>query len=182
MARKLPRHVLCRCPAQTPHLPESTCQGKWGGVPPTLWCSVIRVCVYRCRQRTSKEHAGRSRDRERHDPFSPLPEVHCVVWDTMNHFTLLLDARLHKCAGSSHCGSEVKNPPSIHEDRGSIPGPTQWVKALALPQLRCRSQGSLDLVLPWLWRRPAAAVPIWPLAWELPYAAGAAATRRKKNV
>ena len=33
---------------------------------------------------------------------------------------------------------------------------------------------SWDLVLLWLWRRPAAVAPILPLAWELPYAAGAA--------
>ena len=30
--------------------------------------------------------------------------------------------------GNSYCGSEVTNPASIHEDLGSIPGPTQWVK------------------------------------------------------
>ena len=29
-----------------------------------------------------------------------------------------------------------------------------------------------DLALLWLWRRPAAAPLIQPLAWELPYAAG----------
>ena len=29
-----------------------------------------------------------------------------------------------------------------------------------------------DAVLPWLWHKPAAAALIWPLAWELPYAAG----------
>ena len=29
-----------------------------------------------------------------------------------------------------------------------------------------------DSTLLWLWRRPAAAAPIRPLAWELPYAAG----------
>ena len=35
---------------------------------------------------------------------------------------------------------------------------------------RCSS----DLVLLWLWRKPAAAALIRPLAWELPYAEGAA--------
>ena len=40
--------------------------------------------------------------------------------------------------------------------------------------LGCRQ--SLDPV--WLWRRPAATAVIQPLAWELPYAAGA--TKKKK--
>ena len=44
---------------------------------------------------------------------------------------------------------------------------------------RCSS----DLVLLWLWYRPAAAVLIRPLAWELPNAAGAAVKRKieKRN-
>ena len=40
---------------------------------------------------------------------------------------------------------------------------------------------SLDLVLLWLWCRLAAAALIGPLAWELPYAAGAALKGQKKR-
>ena len=38
-----------------------------------------------------------------------------------------------------------------------------------------------DPTLLWLWYRPAAVVPIGPLDWELPYAAGAALFRKKKK-
>ena len=40
---------------------------------------------------------------------------------------------------------------------------------------------SLDLVLLWLWCRPAATALLWPLAWELPYAAGVALKSQKKK-
>ena len=43
----------------------------------------------------------------------------------------------------------------------------------------CR--GGLDLSLLWLWCRPAAVAPSQPLAWEPPYAAGAALKRKAKK-
>ena len=38
-----------------------------------------------------------------------------------------------------------------------------------------------DLVLLWLWQRPAAVAWIPPLAWELPYAVGVALKKKKKK-
>ena len=40
---------------------------------------------------------------------------------------------------------------------------------------------SSDLALLWLWCRPAAVGPIRPLAWESPYAAGAALKKKKRS-
>ena len=55
----------------------------------------------------------------------------------------------------------LTNPTSIHEDASS----------------GCRHD--LDPALLWLWCRPAAAAPIRPLAWEPPYATGAALKKKK---
>ena len=39
----------------------------------------------------------------------------------------------------------------------------------------------LDLALLWLWHRPVATDPIRPLAWDPPYAVGAAREMTKQN-
>ena len=81
---------------------------------------------------------------------------------------------------SSHCGSAVKNPTSTQEDTGSIPGLAQWVKVSSIV-VSCdvgHRYGS-SLALLWLWHRPAAAVLIRPLAWELSFASGSALKKER---
>ena len=58
----------------------------------------------------------------------------------------------------------LKNPTRNYEVEGLFPGLAQWVR---------------DLMLLWLWCRPAAIAPIGPLAWEPPYAVG---TAPKSNI
>ena len=43
-------------------------------------------------------------------------------------------------------GQGIKNPTSIQEDVGSIPGLIQWVKDLVLPQAASKVTG-----VPWIW-------------------------------
>ena len=66
----------------------------------------------------------------------------------------------------SRRSSTVTNLTRLHEDVGSIPGLVQWIE---------------DVVLLWLWCRPAAAALIQPPAWELPSAAGAALKHKTKQ-
>ena len=45
----------------------------------------------------------------------------------------------------------------------------------------CRHGWNVVLLWLWLWRRPAAVLLIQSLAWELPYATGAALKSKSKN-
>ena len=62
---------------------------------------------------------------------------------------------------SSHCGSVVMKPTSICEDVGSVPG-----LEAGIPHC-CSCVGSYSS--------------FWPLAWKLPYSAGAALKKKKKK-
>ena len=73
------------------------------------------------------------------------------------------------------------NPTRNHEVMGSVPALAQWVKDRRCHELWCRSQTQVDLVLLWLCCRLSAVAPIRPLAWEPPYAAGAALKRQNNN-
>ena len=48
-------------------------------------------------------------------------------------------------------------------------------------ELRCRSQTWSDPTLLWLWCRMVAIAPIWPLAWEFPYAMGVTLKRQNRT-
>ena len=65
-----------------------------------------------------------------------------------------------------------------------------WVQSLALlsrlriqhcHELGVGCRGSSNPMLLWLWCRLAAVAPIWPLAWEPPYAASEALKSKKKK-
>ena len=61
------------------------------------------------------------------------PQVSSLIIKPIHRGTPAVAQWVHDLtAGSSHCGSVEMNLISIHEDAGSIPGPTQGVKDPAL--------------------------------------------------
>ena len=74
------------------------------------------------------------------------------------------------------------NPTSNHEVVGSIPGLAQWVRILGCHELWCRLQTWLRSQVVVLVVRRSAVTLIGPLAWESPYAVGAALESQKKKL
>ena len=87
---------------------------------------------------------------------------------------------IFKKRGNSSYGSAVMSPTSTHEDLGSIPDLTQYIKdPVCRSKTWLRSQAAMAVV--WLCCRLAAAAPIWLLARKLPYAAGTALRSRERE-
>ena len=77
----------------------------------------------------------------------------------------------------------LMNPTCTHDDSSSIPGLVQWVEAPVL-LVNCgvgHRHGS-DPALLWLCCRMAVPAPVQPLAWDPPYASGAALKKTKNSV
>ena len=75
----------------------------------------------------------------------------------------------------------MAQPLMNHQDVGSIPGLTQWLRIQGCCELWLSHSCSSDPELLWLWHRPSAVVPIGHLAWELPYAMCVALKRKRKK-
>ena len=72
--------------------------------------------------------------------------------------------------------SRLRTRHSVHEDVGSIPEASGIAASFGVGH-----RYGLNPVLLWLWRRPAAAAPIRPLAWEFLYATDVALKRKKEK-
>ena len=77
--------------------------------------------------------------------------------------------------------SSLRTQHSVHEDAGSIPGLALRVKDGVATSCGISHRCGSDQVLLWLWCRLAAAALIQPLALELPYAAGVAVKKERKE-
>ena len=75
----------------------------------------------------------------------------------------------------------LTNPTRNHEVAGSIPGLLSGLKIGIAVSCGVGCRCGLDPAWLWLWCRPAAIAPIRPLAWEPPYAEGAALEKAKRQ-
>ena len=73
------------------------------------------------------------------------------------------------------------NPTRKHEIAGSIPGLSVGQGSGVARSCGVGCSHASDLVLLWLWCRPAATGLIRPLAWEPPYVTGAALKKQKQK-
>ena len=75
----------------------------------------------------------------------------------------------------------LTNPTRNHEVAGSIPGLVSGLSGVAVScGVGCRCGSDPELL--WLWCRLAAVALIQPLAWEPPYATGAALEKAKRKI
>ena len=95
-------------------------------------------------------------------------------------YTVFLFVNLKWLVQSSHHGSMETNLLFMRMQVWSLPRSVGLGAGVALS---CGVGGrcALDLALGWLWCRPAATAPIWPLAWEPPHAVGAAIKDQKQT-
>ena len=73
------------------------------------------------------------------------------------------------------------NPVSIHEVLGSTLASLSGLRISVAMSCGVGRRCGSDLAWLWLWCRLAAAAPIGPLAWEPPYAMGAAPKRQQQK-
>ena len=104
-------------------------------------------------------------------------------WFNLIHVVQIHVAKSHMYVGVPIMAQQLTNLTSIHEDAGLIPGLAQWVKDMALPWavVWVTDTARIPCCYLWLFCRPAATAPIGSLAWELPYAMGAALKRQRKT-
>ena len=97
----------------------------------------------------------------------------CIGEITIEKIIIINGKKINKrwSQGVPIVDQQVKNQTSIHENAGLILAFLSGLKIQHCHRLRCRSRIGSDLALLWLWRRPADAALIQPLAWELLHAA-----------
>ena len=103
------------------------------------------------------------------------------LFSSFAYFKILSLVNNRKKYWSSCCGAEETNLKGNHEVVGSILGLAQWVKIWHCPELWCWLQMWFISGIAVVVCRPVATAPVWPLAWEPPYAMGVALKKKNQN-